>query len=77
MPPSTRARTPSRRGRCCVALILRLWRGVCARHRSIGAAGLLHTVETGATFVASADTFLRMTTSDQPLVLYRAAERFE
>ena len=42
----------------------------------IGAAGLLHSVEAGAIFVASADTFLRIRGGfNEPMLLFRAAEK--
>ena len=43
----------------------------------VGAAGLLHHVDAGAIFVASADTFMRIRAADHGLTLYRAAERFD
>ncbi len=42
----------------------------------VGAAGLLHTVDAGAVFVASADTFLRLRTIDQPMTVFRAAAQY-
>ena len=45
--------------------------------RSIGAAGLQHTVATGSIFVASADTFMRLRTTDEQLIVFRAAEKFD
>ena len=42
----------------------------------IGAAGLLHSVEAGAIFVASADTFLRICGGhNEKMLLFRAAEK--
>ena len=68
-----RPRVRPRRRSACASLLSCV--GVAAR--SIGAAGLQHNVETGAIFVASADTFIRLRTTDQPLVLFRAAEKFD
>jgi len=39
----------------------------------VGSAGLLHTVDAGAVFVASADTFIRLRTIEQPMCVFRAA----
>ena len=41
----------------------------------IGAAGLQHSVESGAVFVASADTFMLLRALDQPMVVFRASEK--
>jgi len=43
---------------------------------SVGGAGLLHSVDAGAVFVASADTFIRLRTLEHSMVLFRAAERY-
>jgi hypothetical protein len=43
--------------------------------RSIGAAGLRHTVDAGSIFVASADTFIRLQAFDQPMQVFRATEK--
>lgn len=42
-----------------------------------GGSGLRHSVESGAIFVMCADTFLHLTASDEPFMLFRASERFE
>jgi len=42
-----------------------------------GASGLLHKVDSGAIFVASADTLLRVTTAKKPIMLFRATARYD
>ena len=40
---------------------------------AVGAAGLMHTVDAGAVFMSSADTFIRLRTFEQPMSVYRAS----
>ena len=76
LPPGAQATLPSAPG---VSIVLVLSGGGTLEEFSedgVGSSGLLHTVDAGAIFVASADTFLRLRTLEQPMVLFRAAERY-
>jgi mannose-6-phosphate isomerase len=74
--PGTHATLPSAPG---VSIVLVLSGGGAIEEMaedSIGSAGLSHNVEAGAVFVASADTFMRVRALEQPMVVFRAAEKY-
>ena len=79
LPPGAQATLPSAPG---VSIVLVLdGSGTLEEYSdgedNIGAAGLEHNVESGAIFVASADTFLRLSSSRREgLVIFRATERY-